>query len=316
MKKKILWGILILLAAFLITLVYTRVQLAYDADTTSGALMKIYYIGGILSGIFAGLAFIGVLFSLVLQGNDSRILRKTNDIQRFENTFFQMLSLQQQILSELTYSYKLYEKKKKPDQAEIKGLKTEYIEIPSIYIAKGREVFMITFEKAVLIYKGKEQRGGMRNVLENYRLDAYSQIEDIAIFDHYFRYLYRILKFVDETDKNVLSDEDKYKYTSILRGTLSHYELVWLFYNGLFYDKAKKLMEKYTLLKNIRETLTVKGQNVMWHNMKSVLDGGDIVAVNDYELYLTELENDPKKYYIGAFYTKAELKKESDTNKK
>ena len=46
--------------------------------------------------------------------------------------------------------------------------------------------------------------------------------------DHYFRHLYRIFKYIDDADKNTISDEDKYEYAGIVRATLSQYELIML----------------------------------------------------------------------------------------
>ena len=81
-----------------------------------------------------------------------------------------------------------------------------------------------------------------------------------TILDHYFRNLYRIVKYVNESP--LLSDiHERYQYTSIVRGQLSRYEILWLFYNGLSdygKDKFKPLIEKYALLKNIRVELLVK----------------------------------------------------------
>ena len=77
-------------------------------------------------------------------------------------------------------------------------------------------------------------------------------------FDHYFRFLYRILKFI-QTSPLVTSFEEEYEYTCMLRAMLSRYELVWLYYNGLTYgkDKLKPLIERYAMLNNLREDLLV-----------------------------------------------------------
>ena len=95
-------------------------------------------------------------------------------------------------------------------------------------------------------------------------LDGYNKADAPAYFDHYFRLLYRILKFVKESP--LITDfEQEYEYTSILRAILSRYELVWLYYDGLSEygrDKLKPLIERYAMLKNIRVDLLVDGINV------------------------------------------------------
>ena len=66
----------------------------------------------------------------------------------------------------------------------------------------------------------------MMNVLKSRGSEAYNQLFEITTFDHYFKHLYRIVKFIDKN--KALSDKEKYDYTSIVRATLSRFELVWL----------------------------------------------------------------------------------------
>ena len=78
--------------------------------------------------------------------------------------------------------------------------------------------------------------------------------------DHYFRYFYRILRYID--DSKLIDDKQKYNYAAILRAHLSIYELVLIRYNGLSedgYERLKPLIEKYAMLDNIRETKLVTG---------------------------------------------------------
>ena len=96
----------------------------------------------------------------------------------------------------------------------------------------------------------------------NEGLVGYLKADVPANFDHYFRLLYRIMKFVKDT--HLITDfDDEYEYTSMLRAILSRYELVWLYYNGLTYgkNKLKPLIERYAMLKNLRNDLLVQGIN-------------------------------------------------------
>lgn len=43
--------------------------------------------------------------------------------------------------------------------------------------------------------------------------------------DHYFRYAYRILKYIDES--KLIDEEDKEDYSAILRAQFSCYELLF-----------------------------------------------------------------------------------------
>ncbi|MBY8963677.1 hypothetical protein KJK34_13020 [Flavobacterium sp. D11R37] len=81
-----------------------------------------------------------------------------------------------------------------------------------------------------------------------------------ADFGHYFRNLYRLIKLIDEKkfSEDFESDyEIKYSYTSIIRSQLSDGELGWLFFNCLSEygsTKFKPLIEKYSLLKNLKKS--------------------------------------------------------------
>ena len=68
-------------------------------------------------------------------------------------------------------------------------------------------------------------------------------------FGHYFRSLYNIVKFVDNSQL-----ENKKLYTNLIRAQLSSYELALLFYNSLSdmgFEKFKPFIEKYSLLKTV-----------------------------------------------------------------
>lgn len=76
---------------------------------------------------------------------------------------------------------------------------------------------------------------------------------------HYFRNLYHIVKFVDDTK---FSKKIKYKHVKILRAQLSNYEILLLAYNCLhaYGNKFFPLVEKYKMLKNLNseEDLNIK----------------------------------------------------------
>ena len=66
---------------------------------------------------------------------------------------------------------------------------------------------------------------------------------------HYFRNLYHIIKFVRDSDVS-----DKRRYTSLVRATLSQSELALLFYNclsGNGEERFKPLVQQFGLLKNL-----------------------------------------------------------------
>ena len=215
---------------------------------------------GAVNALFSGLAFAGLIYTIILQRRDLKLQRKemqvqtrefkrendTLKIQRFENTFFNMLSQFQEIVNNISYSYQDIEKDK-------------------TVTVKGRDAFYVSFEEAPHrpgitswdpLYENQPYRG-MDDVIRLLGKEGYMQAYTPSYFDHYFRMLYRILKFV-KTSPLVKEFDDEYEYTAMLRAMLSRYELVWIYYNGLSEygeEKLKPLLERYAMLKNLREDL-------------------------------------------------------------
>ena len=232
---------------------------------------------GAVNALFSGLAFAGLIYTIILQRRDLELQRKdlklqrdelalnrkemeeqtaefekqneTLKIQRFENTFFNMLSQFQEVVNSLSLTYNQHGK---------------------IQEVSGREVFKAAFEMVPVHVEisnqtsGRQLYFGMSNVIKEKKLAGYCKADVPTNFDHYFQLLYRILKFVRDTPL-VTSFDDEYEYTSMLRAMLSRYELVWLYYNGLSEygaDKLKPLIERYAMLKNLRKDLLAEGIDV------------------------------------------------------
>lgn len=229
---------------------------------------------GWINGIFSAMAFAGVIYAIFMQRDELELQRQeladtreelkgqkeefitqneTLKRQRFENTFFNMLQLQQQITDNITYTYRISTPN---EEASITNGLPFYKTIS--VIVTGREVFRITFED---IKTEKDQIDGIRTILSKKGLEGYEDSYNPTYFDHYFRHLYRIFKFV-ASSLLIDKEEDRYEYASIVRGQLSRYELVWLYYNALSIygkDKFKPLIERFAILKNLREDLLVEG---------------------------------------------------------
>ena len=219
---------------------------------------------GSVNAIYSGLAFAGIIFTILLQRKELRYQReelketrqefitqnKTLKAQRFENTFFNLVSLHNQIVNDIDYNKTISKSFKMGD--------TETI------IVKGRDVFRDRFNNL------NSDLEDCEDFNETY-LEFYEKRK--TDFGHYFRNLYRIIKMVHQTefitqqeletelDRECNKDEfnlcnhiERYKYTSIVRAQLSDYELLLLFYNCLSdngIEKFKPLVEEYALLKNL-----------------------------------------------------------------
>lgn len=277
---------------------------------------------GSINALFSGLAFAGLIYTIILQRKDLEMQREeleltrkemkeqtaefekqnqTSRLQQFETTFFNMLELQQSIVNGLYIDYQ----KKDP---EIDGNSLLRIK-KTDHSVSGRDVFRFCYDEESFTWRFAngdctKYRGGLRTVLENFGLYGYNHSFIVVRFDHYFRHFYRIIKFVDNIDW--MSPSSKYEYISILRATLSPYEIIWLYYNGLsFYgEKLKTYIEKYSLLNNIRlNYLTITNENKEYLKSKGIFESdfeNKGLRYNDFLFYLSE-ENCSGKYTIRAF---------------
>lgn len=285
---------------------------------------------GAVNALISAFAFAGMIVAFILQRYELRLQRKeleaqrnefekqneTLRLQRFENTFFSMMSLQQQIVDDLS-SKKMDKMVVFEDDPQLNGRLMK--EVPVEYSFKGRNLFLFAFSQVVHEVEDKanprrmNKYYGIGGVMEQLGMSHYDDFYTSTYFDHYFRHFYRILKFVEQ-NSDWLTFDEQYKYTSMLRGTLSRYELVWLFYNGLSANgnkKLKPLMEDYSMLKNLRADLLVLSKENRNRIGKVRLSDVDLknngFSGTDYEFYLTEGKGDESKYCLSAFYSKDEL---------
>lgn len=218
---------------------------------------------GVVNALFSALAFAGVIYAIILQKEELEDQRQvmidqreemeqqssTMSRQRFEMTLFQMLNLQQELIGALKHQYVAVVNHNTSEERHDR-------------VITGREVFQYMYVKKKICLSDNQNDitnyKGMTEVLEKYGQAGYNMSDIPPIFDHYFRHLYRIIKYIDES-QDVPKWEAKYKYIGIVRGQLSRYELIWIYYNSLFYPKMKELVEKYALLKNIRDDYLADG---------------------------------------------------------
>lgn len=294
------------------------------------------------SEIFVDLATAGIALTAVLVTIYTfNINRKHLQKQQFESTFFNMMKQLEDIVSKLTIEEKIIDFNAYEEYLDYKGGKKLRNKIYNM-TKTGRDVFEYLFNKSeILIPEGyvilntkvmiesnndndnpiiKEYifdirnrfvnkhtslifSGGLKEAIKYLGIMGYEESDNICMLDHYFRYLYRIMKFVDEAtflenDPNYI--DERYKYMGILRGTLSPYELVLLFYNDLSYygnEKVKPLIEKYSMFKNLRPELL---SNTIYNPISELI--GSEEYINDYERYIAfdGKDNGFLRYKISA----------------
>lgn len=261
---------------------------------------------GLSNAIFSALAFVGIIVTIFLQSQELaeqreelKLTRKefnqqneTLSLQRFENTFFQLLGVHHGIVDGMEYKYNEFNFFMHTN-VDITILKREVFKKAFENLIKGTFVIeesqndfelklnsdLIEHHYELNQVNGKQLKEIFTQV---YGKQIYYQVQ--SNFGHYFRNLYRLLKFIDSKEfysneevkkfyekdnlnKRELSDayfylnnNKRYEYTSLVRAQLSDYELWWLTFNGLWKEgeKLKALVEKYTILKNH------PSEKVMW----------------------------------------------------
>lgn len=219
------------------------------------------FIGGTLNPILGFLSLLALLMTLAIQNrelsisskelaNSARALAeqsKALELQNFERTFFELVRLHHSIIAAI-------------DLRNSEGQTT----------AVGRDCFRIFYDKRLRKAHDTMLRQLTGRTPEEIAQEAYTHFfgDNQHEIGHYFRNLYRVFKFIDET--SVFDDRSgsffsgdrfapspmarKQQYASIMRAQLSSYELALLFYNSLHAigAKFKPLIETYALFENMR----------------------------------------------------------------
>ena len=206
---------------------------------------------GAVNALFSGLAFAALVYTVWMQRIELQLQRKelsltrqelrgqkiqlteqnaTLVMQRFENTFFELLKVHGQIVESI-------------DLQRDDGRTT-----------KGRDCFR-TFHHRLRGHFSRTPRSSkdeveltiVRKVYQAFFCDHEHELS------HYFRHLYHIIKFVKQSDA-----ADKRRYTNFVRAQLSSYELAMLFYDGISEagsEKFKPLLEEFAILKHLQKEL-------------------------------------------------------------
>jgi len=207
---------------------------------------------GAINSLFSGFAFAGVIYAIFLQMRELKLqkeeliltrkelkgqklqLKKQNETmvkQNFENTFFSLLRLHNNIVTSIKIPGKLYE---------------------------GRDCFKFLNSQI----KGDHDRGKRASRPNVNAIGSFILIYDEyqGILGHYFRALYNLFKLVDQSGV-----DNKKFYTNLVRAQLSNYELVILFYNCLGKhgkEKFKPLIERYAIFDNIDGTEVINFEHL------------------------------------------------------
>lgn len=231
------------------------IPIFFEKPNDSGSFGDMF---GATNALFSGFAFAGIIITIYLQNKELKLQRVELELtreelrgqkeqlanqnltmsrQRFENTFFQLLRNHRDIVNSMDIRRR----------AEI--------------VSEGSDCFK-TFYTEFQNKVGQTKDIGA--VLQAYMEFYAKRQQDLG---HYFRNLYHVVRFID--DSKDIEGEEKFVYSRLLRALLSSNELVLLFYNALSRfgnEKFKPLIEKYSLLKNMEETLLISMEHKKEYN--------------------------------------------------
>lgn len=215
--------------------------------------------GGV-NALFSGLAFAVLIFTLIQQRAELALQRRelqltrnemvsqkeqlvnqnnTLLLQRFENTFFQLLRLHNEIVQAIDLDRTEATTRLRRDCFVSFSSKLEY-ELRAV----KRIDSPLSIEQIETAYEHFYKRHESNTA-------------------HYFRSLYNLLKFVDRSE---LAHKQKKFYTNLVRSQLSLQELFVLFFNGLSRygrEKMKPLTERYVVLKHLNRTAVIEAGGLL-----------------------------------------------------
>ena len=253
---------------------------------------------GAINSLFSGFAFAAIIFTIILQNRELSHTKhamqeqsKTANSQRFDATFFQLITLHNDITDKLNDLQQLgrsafvafHERviRSDPDfsafcalgkleREEIRALKDNRAKgdhrVPETFKSRLTDADVSNIEslleRGVAFcdnYLDPSMEMHERKIREAYTVAAALHIDK---YSHYFRNLYHILKFVKESP--LILDSERHRYARIVRSQLSEVELVALFYNSitqirlpgredmeLGYPKMGRLLAEFDILQNL-----------------------------------------------------------------
>lgn len=219
---------------------------------------------GVLNALFSGLAFGGLLITILYQredlGETKKELKSTRaeiKAQHLETILFHMLRLHQDVVASIDL-----ERQAKTGQRE----------------TRGRDCFTVLRNRLAYDYELEKQEAP--NGDERARVTtAYNSLWKRSQSDlgHYFRGLYNVFKYLSEHDFN-----DKKQYGNIARAQLSDYELVILFYNCLS-ERGRNFVQyakEFAIFDNLDTRLLLDKDHVRFLDLEAFGENAEALTLH------------------------------------
>lgn len=223
---------------------------------------------GSLNALFSGLAFLGVYTALIMQEKASR--RQIDDYhrQRFESTYFELVSLLSKSRDEVRFlptpGYRKNHQKKYPG-AQIKTCRGNAAFKNAVF---NMRYFIERFDK--IDNTKKLTDADLISLI--YRRYIHRRYE--STFSPYFRIVYTILKRI-KADKT-LTEQEKVQYANLLRSQMTSFEISLSAFNGLTEESNdfSELLTEFHMLKYLPS-------GIVRRTLEKVYDEKAFLARND-----------------------------------
>ncbi len=229
-----------------------------------------------IGALFSGLSIPFIIYTLFqqqkeIQKQDENYQnqRKLDEVKRFENTFFQLVNLHNDIVNRLL------------SKSDANVFYFSYRLLKAIYDEKAGFSYVSPASGEILLREERPEKDieQEKSLIEESYLD-YFQNHNGSSLSHYFRNLYHIYKLIYLTES--INKRQKQLYANILRAQLSDYEIYLLFYNSFVEDlgnpKMRFLMQEFNICKNITEN--------------KLLQTNHMQAFNEWKIELNPFTND------------------------
>lgn len=219
---------------------------------------------GSLNALFSGLAFAGLVITLLMQRKDLAAQRRDIEVarqqashQKIESQFYNMLTLQQNVVGG-------FDIKRKGE-----------------LLHSGRDCFKVWYKFLESEYQGSLSDDYCK-LDDAYELMWLKYQGDLSL---YFRSLYSVFRFISES-----KHPDTARFGSVVRSFLSDFELVILYYNCLSKkgDPFKKYISEFKVFDNL--------------DVDMLIDVGELVefdalsfGANEHALHLRSISLSPGK---------------------
>lgn len=245
----VLVAVLFIYANYLVMLLWSVPFIEIPENMREGVFGDSF---GTLNALFTGLAFSGVLITLLFQRKDLSETREQIANQQIESQFYSLLTQQQEVVRNF----------------DLQSRTTNEV------IARGRDCFREWMETFAELYK-LFSRGGKVEATYSSSYDVIYEVfrADLGL---YFRSLYSVFRFIEGSNH-----KDAVKFGLIVRSLLSDYELLLLFYNSLSPrgEKFKRFIYEYALFDNLDLDLLHNPLHALLLDKKAFGENQDVLSV-------------------------------------